>query len=105
MFSSDLETGITQQILQKKPKKTKKKPKPTSAATTNIAVADTAKNEGDDPHWAYAPPEGAVLLDHGIDVREFEWDAVKEDEETEIWLVRVPDTVRRVTSIRVHLPH
>jgi hypothetical protein len=87
--SSDLETGITQQIIQKKSKKTKKKSK-----TPAVVTADHPKNEGDDPHWAYEPPEGAVLLDHTVDVGAFEWDALKDDDDAEMWLIRVPDSVR-----------
>ena len=87
--SSDLETGITQHIVQKKTKKTKKKSKPAAVVTP-----DDPKNEGDDPHWAYEPPEGAVLLDHAVDVGAFEWDAIKDDDDVDIWLIRVPDSVR-----------
>ena len=87
--SSDLETGITQHIVQKKTKKTKKKSKPAA-----VVPADDPKNEGDDPHWAYEPPEGAVLLDHGVDVGAFEWDAIKDDDDVDIWLIRAPDSVR-----------
>lgn len=95
--SSDLETGITQQIIRKKKKPTKKKTKPTP-----VVAADHGKTEGDDPHWAYEPPEGAVLLDHTVDVGAFEWDTIKDDEDTEIWLIRVPDSVR---SNALHLYH
>ena len=88
--SSDLETGITQQIIiQKKTKKTKKKSKPAAAVT-----ADHPRNEGDDPHWAYEPPEGAVLLDHTVDAGAFEWDALQDDDDAEVWLIRAPDSVR-----------
>lgn len=88
--SSDLETPITQQITkEKKEKKVKKKSKPKPA----VVAPNEAKNEGDDPHWAYEPPEGAILLDHTVDVGTFEWDALRDDEDTEIWLIRVPDSV------------
>ncbi|KAF8549808.1 hypothetical protein OG21DRAFT_1420722 [Imleria badia] len=95
MSSSDLE-NITQHILQQKTqsKKNKKQTQKKQSRLTPVAEAAHAKNEGDDPHWAYAPPEGAVLLDHSVDVGPFEWEALKDDEDTEIWLVRVPDTVR-----------
>ncbi|KAG8217118.1 hypothetical protein J3R82DRAFT_5152 [Butyriboletus roseoflavus] len=87
--SSDLETSIAQQIIRKKTKSTKKGSKPST-----VAAADHGRNEGDDPHWAYEPPGGAVLLDHTVDVREFEWDAIKDDEDTEIWLIRAPDSIK-----------
>ncbi|KAF8437559.1 hypothetical protein L210DRAFT_3546079 [Boletus edulis BED1] len=93
--SSDLERGITQ-IIQKKSKKTKKKrskpqPKPPTTITHD---RPTGKNEGDDPNWAYKPPEGAVLLDHTVDVGPFVWDALKDDSDTEMWLIRVPDSIQ-----------
>ena len=98
---SDLETGITEQISLKKTKSTKKKTKPTPVVAT-----DHGKNEGDNPHWAYEPPKGARLLDHAVDAGQFEWDAIKDDEDTEIWLIRVPDSVRGyVLSISVTLTH
>ena len=91
MLSSDtdLETGITEKIALTKKKSSKKK-----AKSTPVVPTDHGKNEGDDPHWAYEPPEGAQLLDHSIDAGEFEWDAIKNDQDTEIWLIRVPDSVR-----------
>ncbi|KAI9570754.1 hypothetical protein HD554DRAFT_2018135 [Boletus coccyginus] len=87
--SSDLETGITQQIKSKRPKK---KTKHTAVAAT---PTDDAKNEGDDPHWDYEPPEGAVLLDHTVDAGPFEWDALHGDhDDTEIWFIRAPAEVK-----------
>lgn len=88
--SSDLETGITQRIESKRPKK---KTKHTAVAVT---PTDDAKNEGDDPHWDYEPPEGAVLLDHTVDAGPFEWDALHGGggDDTEIWFIRAPAEVR-----------
>ena len=55
-----------------------------------------ARNEGTDPKWTYAPPEGAVVPDiENIEFGEFDYDQVKGDEDAELWLVRVPDNVRR----------
>ncbi|KAH0830166.1 hypothetical protein J3R83DRAFT_1515 [Lanmaoa asiatica] len=88
--SSDLETGITQQIIKRKTKSTKKK----KTEQTAVIPADHGENEGDGPHWAYEPPEGAVLLDHTVDVGAFEWDTIKDDENTEIWLIRAPDSIK-----------
>ena len=86
---SDFETAITEQITVKEIKSTKKKSK-----SPTVVAPDHGKNEGDDPDWAYEPPAGAVLLDHAVDVGPFEWDALKDDKDTEIWLIRVPDSVR-----------
>lgn len=49
---------------------------------------------------ALEPPQGAVLiggLDGGTDVvdtGEFDWNSVKDDGDIELWLVRVPNSVR-----------
>ena len=49
---------------------------------------------------AFEPPQGAVLMgdpgdDTGvIDTGEFDWDSVKDSEDIELWLVRVPNSVR-----------
>lgn len=52
-----------------------------------------AKNEGQDPRWAYEPPSGMVQLDMSRVDEEFEWEAVKEDDDKELWLFRIPDGV------------
>ncbi|KAF9239132.1 DNA-directed RNA polymerase I subunit RPA34.5-domain-containing protein [Melanogaster broomeanus] len=88
MSSSDLEAPIVQPSTSKKHKSSKKKSKPTGVVTAD------GKNEGDDPHWAYEPPAGAVLVDHAIESEHFEWDAIKDDEDSEIWLIRVPDSIK-----------
>ena len=55
-----------------------------------------ARNEGTDPKWTYAPPEGAVLPDiENIEFGDFDYDQFKGDEDAELWLVRVPNNVRR----------
>jgi hypothetical protein len=56
-------------------------------------VPERSKNEGSNPHWAYEPPSDAVLVDHNIDASEFDWDAIRDDDDTELWLVRIPDGV------------
>ena len=102
--SSDLDTNLTQHIQKITPAKQNKKqtkPKPKSKSEPTAVAVAVAKNEGDDPDWAYAPPKGAVLLDHTVDVGPFEWDALKDDEDTEMWLIRVPDTVRLALFSRV----
>ena len=64
---------------------------------------------------AFEPPQGAVLMsgpddDTGVlDTEEFDWNSVK-DEDIELWLVRVPNSVRlfptteRGTSIECFSP-
>ena len=48
------------------------------------------KDEGTNPHWDYVPPKGAVLVDHDVDCGNFDWDEVKNNDDLELWLVRVP---------------
>ncbi|KAH7890085.1 hypothetical protein F5I97DRAFT_1850037 [Phlebopus sp. FC_14] len=76
------------------PQRTSKMDKPKKKSKSNVIVTDHGKNEGDDPHWAYKPPDGAVLLDHSVDAEPFEWDAIRDDDDMEIWLLRVPDSIR-----------
>lgn len=71
-------------------KKSKKKSKVLKPVASNI---EHGKDEGTNPEWDYVPPEGTVLLDHGVDSGDFDWDAVKDDDDLELWLVRVPDSV------------
>nr|GAT56479.1 predicted protein [Mycena chlorophos] len=52
------------------------------------------RNEGTDPHWAYKPPSGAVLLDSSAELGEFDWDALNADEDNELWLIRLPDGLK-----------
>ena len=82
------EASTSRKSISKKEKSSKKKSK-----HTPVVVTGHGKNEGDDPHWAYRPPEGAVLLDHTLQSEDFEWNAIKDNEDLEIWLIRVPDSV------------
>lgn len=72
-------------------KKGKKKATSTSQATTS------GRNEGVDPNWAYKPPPGVVLLDtsssQAQSAGDFDWDAVANNPDLELWLIRVPDAV------------
>lgn len=72
----------------------KSQAKKTSTKPKKTAVAGQEKNEGTDLNWAYKPPKGSVLLEHEADAGEFDWDSVKNDDDTELWLIRVPDGVR-----------
>jgi hypothetical protein len=56
-------------------------------------LTEHGKIEGTDPNWAYKPPQGVVLLDRVIDSGEFDWDAVNNNDDLELWLIRVPDGV------------
>jgi hypothetical protein len=61
-------------------------------------AADEPRNEGVNPHWAFKPPSDAVLLDHNVDPEDFDWDAINDDEDIELWLVRAPAEVRNLVS-------
>jgi hypothetical protein len=56
---------------------------------------DQRKNEGIDLNWAYAPPPGAILIeeDVGADAGEFDWDKINDDDDLELCLIRVPESV------------
>ncbi|KAF9653233.1 hypothetical protein BDM02DRAFT_3087468 [Thelephora ganbajun] len=49
---------------------------------------------------AFEPPQGAVLMGDPddevgtIEIGEFDWNSVKDDEEIELWLVRVPNSIK-----------
>ncbi|KAG6826391.1 hypothetical protein H0H92_016001 [Tricholoma furcatifolium] len=66
--------------------KGKKKALPTSD--------QSGKNEGPDPNWKYKPPAGATLLQNVSDAGDFDWDAVASNDDLELWLIRVPDSIK-----------
>jgi hypothetical protein len=43
---------------------------------------------------AWQPPPGTTLADLDVEFGAFDYDAVRKDEEAELWLVRVPAKVR-----------
>ncbi|TRM57823.1 hypothetical protein BD626DRAFT_513633 [Schizophyllum amplum] len=66
-----------------------------SSSRSSTPEPITQKNEGDDPHWAFEPPAGAVAIDNTtVSVGHFDWDAVHADEDAEVWLIRVPEGVK-----------
>ncbi|KAF5349666.1 hypothetical protein D9756_008960 [Leucocoprinus leucothites] len=76
-----------------KPKKDKsKKSKPNAIAEST--PLDSGKNEGVDLNWAFKPPPGAKLIATNEDNGEFDWDAVKNNDDIELWAIRVPDNVK-----------
>lgn len=82
---------------QTAPKASKHKNKDASkkkSKSQSVAVTDHGKNEGENPHWAYKPPPGYKLFDHTFETETFDWDSVQKDDDLEIWLVRVPDSVK-----------
>lgn len=67
-----------------------KKAKPKSV---RVAPDVQARDEGENPHWKLQPPPNYVLADHSADCGGFDWDAVENDEDVEVWLVRMPSKV------------
>lgn len=88
------------------PSKSKKKPSTKKTTTQKskpvveeeepeTVVSSEPKYEGTNLGWAYEPPKGAVLANHvDADAEEFDYEALKGDENLELWIVRVPDEVR-----------
>ena len=61
---------------------------------------DQGKNEGTDLNWAFAPPPGSTLLEEEhVDAGEFDWDKINDDEDLELCLIRVPDSVSSYSFI------
>lgn len=58
----------------------------------------SGNSQGRDPNWAFQPPPGLTAITTNEDNGEFDWDAVKNDENTDIWLIRVPHNVRFFSS-------
>ena len=59
-----------------------------------IASASEPKYEGTNTGLAYQPPKGAVLANHAdVDAGVFDYDALKGDDNLELWIVRVPNAV------------
>jgi hypothetical protein len=75
------------------PIKQKKKSKDKSKKNPKVTITEHGKDERTNPDWDYVPPEGTILLDHDVDSGEFDWDAVKNDEDVELWLIRLPEGV------------
>ncbi|KAK0210184.1 hypothetical protein DFS33DRAFT_1251476 [Desarmillaria ectypa] len=85
------------------PKRATKKSK--DKGKTKAHVDEHGKNEGIDPNWAYQPPEGAVLQDNP-DNGEFDWDSLNDDDELELWLIRVPENMKTkyLENVTVEIP-
>ncbi|EIN07967.1 hypothetical protein PUNSTDRAFT_104136 [Punctularia strigosozonata HHB-11173 SS5] len=72
----------------KRKKEKKKKTQP------EVEYTSHGKNEGTSSYWAYEPPKDAEVMDHDVDCENLDWDAIRDDENLELWLVRVPERVK-----------
>jgi len=76
-------------------KKTQKyKSKETIDDEDDVGIPSEPKYEGTNTGWDYEPPKGAVLAHHGVDAGEFDYDALKGDENLELWIIRVPNAIK-----------
>ncbi|KAK0474837.1 DNA-directed RNA polymerase I subunit RPA34.5-domain-containing protein [Armillaria novae-zelandiae] len=84
-------------------KKGNKKSK--AKGTTQVQVDEHGKNEGTDPDWAYQPPDGTVLQENP-DSGEFDWDSQNDDDELELWLIRVPEKMKTkyLENVTIEMP-
>ncbi|KLO19636.1 hypothetical protein SCHPADRAFT_935136 [Schizopora paradoxa] len=71
----------------KKEKKEKRKEKETGYQKANDPVEEEGRNT------TCRPPPGSVLLLDTIDSETFDYDALKEDDDLELWIIRVPDGI------------
>ncbi|KAI0294280.1 hypothetical protein B0F90DRAFT_1757920 [Multifurca ochricompacta] len=81
--------SVRERKSKKKQKENPHKDKAPSSDTEAAPVRISARNEGVDPTLAYTPPAGSVPVDYDVEFGELDYDAVKEDEGVELWLVRV----------------
>ncbi|KAK7688857.1 hypothetical protein QCA50_007546 [Cerrena zonata] len=76
-------------------KKQKDKSKRKSTSQPSVVITPHGKNEGTNTDWEYKPPPGAALVNHAVDAGEFDYESLKgQEEHLEMWIIRVPDTVR-----------
>jgi len=85
---SDSESGSSASSRRSSPPRQSKKK---SAKLTKRPAAQDPAEKGD--NWDFTPPAGSTLLEENPDLGDFDWDAVKNNEDLELWLVRLPDSV------------
>ena len=76
----------------KKSAKDKEKSKAKATGQPASVVTPHGKNEGTNTDWAYQPPHGAKLPVLDVD-EDFDWDSLKDNEDLELWIMRVPEGV------------
>lgn len=77
---------------KKSQKKSKEKSKAKGSGQPSVVITPHGKNEGTNTDWAYKVPDGATLAQLEVD-EDFDWDSLKDDEDLELWIVRVPEGV------------
>ncbi|KAI0373188.1 hypothetical protein BV20DRAFT_962986 [Pilatotrama ljubarskyi] len=71
-------------------RKSKEKQKESKEAHAVSAVDKHGKNEGQNPNWDYKPPEGYKAVNLKVDDETFDWDSIKNDDNLDLWVVRIP---------------
>lgn len=82
--------------------KKKKKDKGKSKAISNEFVEDSGVDEP--PSEAYKPPEGTTLLQNYLETEEFDYDTLKDNDDLELWAIRVPEAVSTSMRVPTELP-
>ncbi|KAK7024045.1 hypothetical protein R3P38DRAFT_2956223, partial [Favolaschia claudopus] len=93
MAADSASTSSASASPEPEPKLAKTKTKAAAAAEKN-GSHNEGRNEGTDAHWAYSPPTKSVRLEESADMGEFDWDALKDNPDLELWLVRIPEGVK-----------
>ncbi|TFY60231.1 hypothetical protein EVJ58_g5287 [Rhodofomes roseus] len=103
---SDSSSSSESEVVQQTKKPTSKATKMKVTEPSRPATSSHGKNEGTDPNHAYQPPPGAVPVDHSVDSGDFDWDAIKDDEDLELWVVRVPQGLKpkHLQGIKLEAP-
>ncbi|KAF9494073.1 hypothetical protein BDN71DRAFT_1449397 [Pleurotus eryngii] len=83
------------------------KPKAKKKSKKDKGKEEHGKNEGSSANAAYHPPPNAIQLDHkSVDYGEFDWDAVESNGNCELWLLRIPDSIKPkyLENLSIELP-
>ena len=86
-------TSIKEKRKEKKKKSEKGKEKERGKFRSNSIVEDSEDEIEPGEGNAYQPPNGAVLLKTYIDTDDFDYDTLKDNDDLELWVIRVPEGV------------
>ncbi|KAM5542751.1 hypothetical protein V8D89_003712 [Ganoderma adspersum] len=94
------------EIVFAKAKKSKDKSKKLKHTHPAAEPDKHGRNEGEDASLAYKPPEGYVLMKHSAEETEFDWDTINDDDNLELWVVRVPDGLKpkHLENVKIEAP-
>ncbi|KAF5374578.1 hypothetical protein D9757_010162 [Collybiopsis confluens] len=81
----------------------------TSSSKQKSKFKEKAKGEERDPTWAFRPPEGMSIVqdvENEDNDNEWDWDAFNQNEELELWLIRVPNGIKpkHLENLSIDLP-